>query len=58
MSDDEIAAFRRGATLKTGFTVAGSGEPFSLSSSLDGFSAANKRLGQLSSGPDSKQPPK
>jgi len=47
LSEDAIAAMRRGATLKTRFTVAQAGEPFELGVSLNGFSAAYRRLSEL-----------
>lgn len=47
LDEAAIAALRRGASLKTRFTVAQSGEPVELTSSLDGFSAAYRRLNEL-----------
>ncbi|MEM9221407.1 MAG: invasion associated locus B family protein [Pseudomonadota bacterium] len=51
VASTQIDGFRRGATLKVGFTVAQGGDPFDLESSLAGFSAAFKRLQELSAVP-------
>lgn len=47
LTDDAIAAMRRGASLKSRFIVAQSGEAFELANSLNGFSAAYRRLREL-----------
>ena len=48
LGEPELAALRRGNTLSARFVVAQGGEPFELKVSLEGFSAAYRRLRELS----------
>ena len=48
LGEPELAALRRGNMLTTRFVVAQGGEPFELQVSLEGFSAAYRRLRELS----------
>lgn len=47
LGEPELAALRRGAVLTANFIIARGGEPFALQVSLEGFSAAYRRLVEL-----------
>ncbi len=47
LGEADLAALRRGAMLTASFIIARGGEPFALQVSLEGFSAAYRRLVEL-----------